>query len=139
MDHLRKTMQLQSTTQNSTIVELMLHPHSGRTSFKSIRAHHFHFFLSLSLDLIRQSIDCTFEEGWCNFFQDKTADFEWERTNTASPSSNTGPGFGRIFHDWIVSVASQRILSFFARRSHDRIRLLHLYRSIFPEVRVDHS
>jgi hypothetical protein len=39
-------------------------------------------------------IDCTFENGWCNFFQDESADFEWERTNTASVSSNTGPGFG---------------------------------------------
>ncbi|CAF1593620.1 unnamed protein product, partial [Adineta ricciae] len=38
-------------------------------------------------------IDCTFENGWCNFFHDPRADFEWERTNTATSTSNTGPGF----------------------------------------------
>lgn len=39
-------------------------------------------------------MDCTFEDGWCNYFHDPTGDFEWERTNIATPSSNTGPGFG---------------------------------------------
>lgn len=39
-------------------------------------------------------MDCTFEDGWCNYFHDTTGDFEWERTNIATPSSNTGPGFG---------------------------------------------
>ena len=43
-------------------------------------------------------MDCTFEEGWCNYFHDPTGDFEWERTNTATPSSNTGPGFGMLEH-----------------------------------------
>ena len=40
-------------------------------------------------------MDCTFETGWCNFFHDDTANFEWERINTASDSFNTGPGFGK--------------------------------------------
>ncbi|CAF4949732.1 unnamed protein product, partial [Rotaria magnacalcarata] len=39
------------------------------------------------------SIDCTFEQGFCNFFQDDSADFEWERASTATSSSGTGPGF----------------------------------------------
>ncbi|CAF4185562.1 unnamed protein product, partial [Rotaria sp. Silwood2] len=38
-------------------------------------------------------IDCTFEQGWCNFFHDDAADFQWARTNKATSSSNTGPGF----------------------------------------------
>jgi hypothetical protein len=44
--------------------------------------------------VISLPIDCTFENGWCNFFHDDTANFEWERTNTGSMSLNTGPGFG---------------------------------------------
>ncbi|CAF0847412.1 unnamed protein product, partial [Rotaria sordida] len=38
-------------------------------------------------------VDCTFEQGWCNFFHDDAANFKWERTNTGTVSSNTGPGF----------------------------------------------
>ncbi len=41
-------------------------------------------------------MDCTFDHDWCNFFHDDTANFEWERTNTATTSGNTGPGFGKI-------------------------------------------
>ncbi len=56
------------------------------------------FFLTLSINLsfclISLPIDCTFEHGWCNFFHDDTANFQWERTNIATESSNTGPGFG---------------------------------------------
>ncbi|CAF4860692.1 unnamed protein product, partial [Rotaria magnacalcarata] len=33
------------------------------------------------------------EQGFCNFFQDDSADFEWERASTATSSSGTGPGF----------------------------------------------
>ncbi|CAF3933397.1 unnamed protein product [Rotaria magnacalcarata] len=39
------------------------------------------------------SINCTFENGWCNFFQNTTADFQWTRTNIQTSSSNTGPNF----------------------------------------------
>ncbi|CAF3418653.1 unnamed protein product [Rotaria socialis] len=39
------------------------------------------------------SINCTFENGWCNFFQDTTADFQWTRTNIQTSSANAGPDF----------------------------------------------
>ncbi len=44
-----------------------------------------------------QSLDCTFENDFCDFYLDTTADFFWQRTNFASSVMNTGPGFDRNF------------------------------------------
>lgn len=42
-----------------------------------------------------KTLDCTFESGFCEYYQDTTADFLWERENKATPSAQTGPGFDR--------------------------------------------
>jgi hypothetical protein len=42
-----------------------------------------------------QSLDCTFENGFCNYYLDSSAQFLWELTNTETLSTNTGPGADR--------------------------------------------
>ena len=42
-----------------------------------------------------QSLDCTFENGFCNYYRDASGQFLWELTNTETNSANTGPGADR--------------------------------------------
>ena len=36
-------------------------------------------------------MNCTFETDFCGYFQDTKDDFDWTRTNQASPTRGTGP------------------------------------------------
>ena len=36
-------------------------------------------------------MNCTFDSGWCGYFQETTDDFDWQRQNKATVSSGTGP------------------------------------------------
>lgn len=36
-------------------------------------------------------MNCTFETGYCGFFQESLDNFDWTRTNRSTPSSGTGP------------------------------------------------
>ncbi|UJR31098.1 hypothetical protein I4U23_018606, partial [Adineta vaga] len=70
-------------------------------------------------------IDCTFEHGWCNFFHDESADFEWERSNTATITSNTGPGFDHTTGSgYYIFIESS-----WPRVPNDRARLLSGYQN----------
>ena len=44
-----------------------------------------------------QNLDCTFENGFCDYYLDTTGDFLWQRTNAITNTANTGPGFDRNF------------------------------------------
>ena len=44
-----------------------------------------------------QSLDCTFENGFCYYYLDASAKFLWELTNTDTITTNTSPGSDRKF------------------------------------------
>ena len=58
------------------------------------------------------SLDCTFENGFCDYFLDNTADFLWQRTNVATTTANTNPGFDRkITLDFAMHLNNSKIFS----------------------------
>jgi len=48
---------------------------------------------STSVVTTDQSLACDFENGFCNYYLDTAAEFEWSRTAIPTSSLNTGPGF----------------------------------------------
>ena len=42
-----------------------------------------------------QSLDCNFENDFCNYYFDTTGEFFWKRTTSITTTANTGPGFDR--------------------------------------------
>jgi hypothetical protein len=45
----------------------------------------------MSSFVLFKAVNCTFENGFCNFRQVTTDDFDWTWTNTSTPTVGTGP------------------------------------------------
>jgi hypothetical protein len=50
-------------------------------------------FCSPKVNIVDQTLNCDFENGFCSYFFDPTSDFKWIRSTGSTSSANTGPSF----------------------------------------------
>ncbi|XP_045197098.2 MAM and LDL-receptor class A domain-containing protein 1-like isoform X2 [Mercenaria mercenaria] len=63
----------------------------------------------------RDSFNCSFDDGFCNWEQDKTDDFDWKWLSGSTPTQRTGPEFdhtsGEGFYVYIETTPTHNSLS----------------------------